>query len=34
MGVGGDGGDAQTNGLRAETLLGSMLRLDVDGGSP
>jgi glucose/arabinose dehydrogenase len=34
MGDGGDGGDPQNNGQRPETLLGSMLRLDVDGGSP
>jgi glucose/arabinose dehydrogenase len=34
MGDGGDGGDPQNNGQRPETLLGSLLRLDVDGGSP
>ena len=34
MGDGGDGGDPQNNAQRPETLLGSMLRLDVDGGSP
>jgi glucose/arabinose dehydrogenase len=34
MGDGGDGGDPQNHGQRPSTLLGSMLRLDVDGGSP
>ena len=34
MGDGGDGGDPLNHGQRPETLLGSMLRLDVDGGSP
>ena len=34
MGDGGDAGDPQNNAQRPETLLGSMLRLDVDGGSP
>ncbi|HUF75825.1 MAG TPA: PQQ-dependent sugar dehydrogenase, partial [Longimicrobiales bacterium] len=33
-GDGGDGGDPQDHGQRPETLLGSLLRLDVDGGSP
>ncbi|HSH76612.1 MAG TPA: PQQ-dependent sugar dehydrogenase [Longimicrobiales bacterium] len=34
MGDGGSGGDPQDHGQRPETLLGSMLRLDVDGGAP
>lgn len=32
MGDGGSGGDPDDNGLDATTLLGGMLRLDVDGG--
>ncbi|NNF13621.1 MAG: glucose dehydrogenase [Gemmatimonadetes bacterium] len=34
LGDGGDGGDPQGNGQDLATLLGSILRLDVDGGSP
>lgn len=34
MGDGGSGGDPDNNGQRPETLLGSMLRVDVDGGVP
>ena len=34
MGDGGDGGDPQGHGQNRMTLLGDMLRLDVDGGSP
>ena len=34
MGDGGSVGDPDDNGQRPSTLLGSMLRLDVDGGSP
>jgi hypothetical protein len=34
MGDGGDGGDPQNHGQRPETLLGSILRIDVDAGSP
>jgi glucose/arabinose dehydrogenase len=33
MGDGGSGGDPQNHAQRPETLLGSMLRLDVDGGA-
>jgi glucose/arabinose dehydrogenase len=34
MGDGGDGGDPQNHAQRPETLLGSILRIDVDAGSP
>ncbi|MEQ1855929.1 MAG: PQQ-dependent sugar dehydrogenase [Longimicrobiales bacterium] len=34
MGDGGSGGDPQNHGQNRSTLLGDMLRLDVDGGSP
>jgi glucose/arabinose dehydrogenase len=34
LGDGGSSGDPQNNGQRLNTLLGKMLRLDVDGGSP
>ena len=34
MGDGGSGGDPQNHGQNRMTLLGDMLRLDVDGGSP
>ena len=34
MGDGGSGGDPQANGQDPSTLLGAMLRLDVDGGDP
>ncbi len=34
LGDGGSGGDPFGNGQRLDTLLGKMLRLDVDGGSP
>lgn len=34
LGDGGSGGDPQGHGQNRATLLGSMLRLDVDGGSP
>jgi glucose/arabinose dehydrogenase len=34
MGDGGNGGDPDNYAQRPSTLLGSMLRLDVDGGSP
>ena len=34
LGDGGSGGDPDGNGQDPSTLLGSMLRLDVDGGSP
>lgn len=34
MGDGGSGGDPQGHGQNRMTLLGDMLRLDVDGGSP
>ena len=34
LGDGGSGGDPDNNGQRPETLLGSILRVDVDGGSP
>ena len=34
LGDGGDGGDPLNSGQTPTTLLGSMLRLDVDGGSP
>jgi glucose/arabinose dehydrogenase len=34
MGDGGSGGDPQNHGQRPSTLLGSLLRLDVDGGAP
>ncbi len=34
MGDGGSGGDPQGHGQNLNTLLGAMLRLDVDGGAP
>lgn len=34
LGDGGSGGDPQGNGQDTGTLLGSLLRIDVDGGSP
>ena len=34
MGDGGSGGDPQEHGENPATLLGSILRIDVDGGSP
>ena len=34
LGDGGGGGDRYGNGQRTDTLLGALLRLDVDGGDP
>ncbi len=34
MGDGGSGGDPLNNGQRLDTLLGKLLRIDVEGGSP
>jgi len=34
FGDGGSGGDPQGNGQNTQTLLGSMLRIDINGGSP
>jgi uncharacterized repeat protein (TIGR01451 family) len=34
MGDGGSGGDPHNHGQNPDTLLGAMLRIDVDGGSP
>jgi glucose/arabinose dehydrogenase len=34
LGEGGSGGDPQNNGQSTATLLGKLLRLDVDGGTP